>query len=286
MFSRTPSGIRNTDLFYRGYYIVMVEGEYDVIFWRKFFPKEVSGYKLKLKSVGGKEEIKKYIDEINKGYGKFAVALDSDYNLFMNKIHNHVQIVETFVHSIENIIIKPHILEKIISDNNPNCEDYDIQNIESWLEYFDKTMYDLMIADYLIERDCLSQECLGNNCSRFFPTPKTKVPEFDELKIYDFINKLNLPEHELTILKEELKHYKPCQHIRGHFFFSASLYFVNDEIKKFGAKTRKKQISNEGFYRLLFLSIEYSIPDFPDLHKLQEKAVRAAEKVVELLSNC
>ena len=99
MFTRTSSGIRNSDLFYPGQYLVIVEGKDDVPFWRIFFPEEISGYKCKFKPVGG-NEIKKYVDEINQK-PHFAIAMDSDYRLFMNQIYEHPQIAETYVHSIE-----------------------------------------------------------------------------------------------------------------------------------------------------------------------------------------
>jgi hypothetical protein len=40
MFSRTPSGIRNTDLFYKGQYLIIIEGEDDEPFWGIFFQKK------------------------------------------------------------------------------------------------------------------------------------------------------------------------------------------------------------------------------------------------------
>jgi len=282
MFSRTSSGIKNTDLFYRNKYIVVVEGQDDVPFWGIFFPKEVAGYECKFKPVGG-SEIKKYLDEVYNGNAKFAVALDSDYRLFAGTIYNHSQIVETYVYSIENAIIQPQTLATII---RVECrkEDYDIKNVEDWFEHFDQTMYDLMISDYLIQKECLGKECLGKSCFRFLENPKAKVPIFNTEKISDFIKSLNLTESQFELVREELKDYKPSQHIRGHFFFGSSLCFVNYEVNRLRPNKVKRSIANDDLYTMLVLACKDSLTVCSRLRSLHEKAIQVAQKIVELLS--
>ena len=86
-FTRTPSGIRNIHLFYPGYYIVIVEGDSDQPFWKNFFPNEINGYKLKLKSVGGRPQVQRYIEELLQNKAKFAIAIDSDYGLLLYRLN-------------------------------------------------------------------------------------------------------------------------------------------------------------------------------------------------------
>lgn len=279
MFSRTPSGIRNIDLFYRNQYLVVVEGQDDVPFWSIFFPKEVDGYECKFKPVGG-SEIKNYIDEIYKNNAKFAVALDSDYRLFMGKIYEHTQIIETFVYSIENIIISPQTLAKIIRIESRK-EDYNIDNVETWFEHFDKTTHGLMIADYLIQKECLGKESLGKSCFRFLENPKTKAPVFDIKKIENFIKSLSILEDLFKLAKEELKDYKPSQHIRGHFFFGASLCFLNHEVNRLRPNKVKRSIANDDLYTMLVLACKDSFSTCSELQNLHERAVQVAQEVVK-----
>ncbi|WP_254174068.1 AAA family ATPase [Planktothrix pseudagardhii] len=102
------------------------------------------------------------------------------------------------------------------------------------------------------------------------------------------IRSLNLEDHEFSSLKEQLINHKPSQHIKGHFFFSASLCFVNDEVNKVRSYCNKKKtsISQDNFYTMLFLACENSFSVCSDLQELRKKADQVAQKVVELLSNC
>ena len=282
MFSRTSSGIRNTDLFYRGQYLVVVEGQDDVPFWSTFFPKRVDGYECKFKPVGG-SEIKKYIDEIYKSNAKFAVALDSDYRLFMGKIYEHTQILETLVYSIENITISPQTLAKIIRIESRK-EDYNINNVEIWFEHFDKTMQSLMIADYLIQKERLGKESLGKSCFRFLENPRTKAPVFDIKKIEDFVKSLDILEDLFKFAEKELKNYKPSRHIRGHFFCGASLCFLNYEVNRLRPNKVKKSIANDDLYTMLILACRDSVSTCSELQSLHERAVQVAQEVIKLLS--
>lgn len=283
MFSRTSSGIRNTDLFYRNQYIVIVEGQDDVPFWSIFFPKEVSGYKCKLKPVGG-SEIQNYVDEIYAGNAKFLVALDSDYRLFMGKVHNHAQIIETFFYSIENIIINPQTLATIICVETRKDE-YGTEAAESWFNHFDETVYDLMVADYFIQKECLGKECLGKSCLRFLENSKTKFPKFSSKKISGFIENLGLDKSKFELLRNELTMHKPSQHIRGHFFFGASLCFINHEVNRLRPNKVKRSIANEDLYTMLILACKDLVSSCSDLSKISEKAVHVAQQLVDQLSN-
>lgn len=282
MFSRTSSGIRNTDLFYRDQYLIIVEGQDDVPFWGIFFPEEINGYERRFKPVGG-SEIKNYIEEVYKNNAKFAVALDSDYRLFMGKIYDHAQIVETLVYSIENLVISPQTLAKIIRIESRK-EDYDIDNVKIWLEHFDKKMHSLMIADYLIQKECLGKESLGKSCFRFLENSKTKAPVFDIKKIKDFIESLTIVETLFNLAEEELKNYKPSKHIRGHFFFGASLCFLNHEINRLRANKVRRSIANDDLYTMLVLACKDSLSACSELQRLHERANYVAQEVVNLLS--
>jgi Protein of unknown function (DUF4435) len=283
MFIRTSSGIKNTDLFYRNQYLVYVEGKDDIPFWSIFFPPKIDGYQCKIKHVGG-SEIKKYITELCKEESRYAVAIDSDYRLFIGLTHDHNQVLETFVHSIENVIISPQSLLRIIRIKS-RSEEYIIDSIESWLKHFNEATHGLMVADYLIQKTAIGKECLGGNCFRFLKNERKKEPFFDVEKIDLYIKSLTMPEALFSSAMEELKDYKPSQHIRGHFFFGASLCFMNYEVNKLRSNTAKQSISNDDLFAMLILACGNLVLACPELKNLSKRVMKIAQEVVKLLSS-
>jgi hypothetical protein len=223
MLNRTPLGIRNTPLFYKDNYLVIVEAQADCSFWSYFFPSELNGYKIKLKPVGGKLQVQKYIDELLQHQAKFVVAIDSDYRLLLNCLYDHQRIVETKFHSIENLLICSVDIASIIRDfsHDPEYEDH---SFESQLEKFDSEAYRLMLADVFIEKNKIGKQCVGDNCFPFLI--KYHVPKLSSEKINNFITNLNLSDGELNELYQTLKEFKPRYHIRGHFLFGFVLCLI------------------------------------------------------------
>jgi hypothetical protein len=280
MVSRTSSGIRNIDLFYREQYLVIVEGDDDRPFWKLFFPDDIEGYKLKLKAVGGKVEVQKYINEILTSDAQFAVAIDSDYRLLMNCLNEHKRIVETKTHSIENIILcslnVTHIVQNLSKDT-----DYEQEMVERWMQYFDEKIYPLMVVDYIIERDSMGIKCMGDNCQRFFIKNNSSV--LDENKITEFINSLNISKQEITSTEETLRFYKPRLHSRGHFFFSAVQRFISSEAKRLCGKT--VSVSIESLFSNAISSCNQCLKENNLLEELQSDCNISAQEVVELLKS-
>jgi Protein of unknown function (DUF4435) len=283
MVNRTSSGINNADLFHKNEYLVYVEGKYDINFWSIFFPDEISGYKRNIKQVGGNGAIEKYLESLIKHNGQFAVALDSDYKSLSKISHNHPQVIETVRHSIENVMIMPKILAKIIRVSS-HQEYSEINNVEMWFDHFDRSMYDLMIADYVIQNTNIGKPCLGDNCSRFLENQKTRSPIFDLEKINEYIDNLELQSDIFNHNKKTLNQYKPTDHIQGHFLFSAALCFVNHEINRLRNCKKNTHISNDNLYSMLFLACESLLSDLAELQLMRQKAMQVAKEVVKILS--
>jgi Protein of unknown function (DUF4435) len=284
MLEHTSARIRNAHLFSKNRYLVVVEGKDDLPFWNLFFPDCINGYRLKIKPVGG-TEINKYLEEVVQGNGKFAVALDSDYSLFSDFTHNHPQIVETFVHSIENAMLLPRVLAEIIcTKSRHDLEEYQISNIEEWFDHFDEVMYELMVADYLLQSESSSVKFLDNDCVRFLKNHKTKDPIFDPDKISEYISKFNIPDINFKSTRVKLNPHKPSKQIRGHFLFAAALCFVNFEVNRLKGGSKKIHMSNDDLYTILIQTCKSSLSDLPELILLKNKATITGEKIVELLS--
>jgi Protein of unknown function (DUF4435) len=278
MLNRTSSGIKNIHLFYPDYYLVIVEGSSDRPFWSKFFPDELNGYKRKFKPVVGRPEVERHIKELLQNEAKFAVAIDSDYRLIINKPYENPRIVETQYHSIENLMLCSSVMTSIIRNLSHDTE-YNKSVVNNWLEHFDSATHSLMVADVIVEKHNLRKDCVGDNCSRFLI--KNQNPQFDPSKIDDFIAQLDLPEDQFIEMQAELKNYKSRFHIRGHFLFSAILCFISHEVKK----VRKKvTISNDSLYSMLIEPCESRIAKDPILQSLRDQAHTAADVLTNLLS--
>lgn len=279
MFSRTPSGIRNTHLFYGGCYVVIVEGTSDCPFWSNFFPKEINGYKLKLKPVGGRLEVQNYINEILSSKAIFAVAVDSDYRALLNRLYEDSKILETRYHSIENLMLCSFAIASVIRNLSHDPE-YESLKVDDWLKHFDEATHPLMLADLVIESNNLGKQCVGENCLYFLSGKND--PTFDFNKIAHFVKDLNLPSGDLEKMSRKAEKAKSRFHIRGHFIFSAALCFTSCEVKKI----RKKSIplSKDSFYGMLVTLCESRIEVDPILKAMREKAILAAKEVTYLLS--
>lgn len=182
MFSRTSSGINNSHLFLSGFYVVIVEGSTDCSFWNNFFPNEINGYKIKLKPVGGRSEVQPYIDELLCGEAKFIVAIDSDYTMLLNSISENSRIVETRLHSIENLLLCPAVITSIVRNLSHDTE-YEIDRVNNWLEHFDLLTYPLMIADIVIEKNKLEKNVSVKVVFHFWLKKKIQHSTIKKLQI-------------------------------------------------------------------------------------------------------
>lgn len=289
MFTRTSSGIKNADIFYKGEYLVYVEGDDDKLFWSFFFPEKINHYKCKLKPVGGFPELKKYIEILLKEKNcKFAIATDSDYRKLQGKLYKHPKVLETETHSIENIILLSYSICQIIRCRSKEIE-YPIDKVEKWLDYFNQETKKLMILDFVIQRDNMGQKCLKDNCLQFLKSPKSKKPIFDKEKINNFIKKSGICTNLLNQELEKYTEYLPYYHIRGHFFASAVLCFVNDEVsqikKQKDSSNKPISIGKDDFIALANSTFKNIILENQDLQQLTAKANSVAETLINDLAN-
>ena len=221
----------------------------------------------------------KYAECILNEDAKFIVALDSDYRFISGNLNNHTRILETQCHSIENLMFCAANIASIIRALSHNIE-YSLNEVETWLEHFDKSIYILMVADFIIERDNLGKKCMGDNCSRFVEKSKGCLFVASEIKL--FTQNLCLQQEDLDKTSLDMKHYKPRFHSRGHFFFSAVHSFVKCETKRLLGKS--VTVSNDSLYALSVNSCQACCIDNSWLQNLRDQAVAAAKEVVGLLN--
>lgn len=279
-FARTNSGLKNYSSFLKNYYIVIVEGADDCIFWRDFFPK-INGYEPKFKIAGGKNEIKKCLEPLVLSNAKFIIAMDSDYSFIQGISYDHInRVLETQAHSIENLMLCSSNITRFIQDLSKTTE-YDPIEVKAWLQHFDEMIYLFMVADYTIEYSVIDKKkCMPDNCERFFIKDDMK---FSEDEINKFISSLGLSEEDFYMNIHKLQEYQPSLHARGHFFFSAVYHFVINKVKCITEK--KPKLSTESFYSMSIQSCHWCLEESPILKKLKEKANTAAYELVQLLES-
>ncbi len=81
--------------------LIYVEGDDDEVFWDKIFS-QIPNFSYSIESLGGSEEIDKYIKKVESDGLNAIIARDSDYLKYCDKISKHKNIVYTIGYSIEN----------------------------------------------------------------------------------------------------------------------------------------------------------------------------------------
>lgn len=239
--------------FFRAKSIIYVEGDDDILFWKEIFSKNSTHY-FEFEKVGGKEEIKKYIEKIKSKQIKSIVATDSDLD-FENKTKNNL-ILYSFGHSIENTIYT----SKLITDlcNSFLKENYINEKwCEEWLSRNSEKLTPIIILDIANELACTGLDILGSNCERFldgkssFEISEDKVSNFYRIKSQlisnKFITKAESIVDEIK-QKDNLKYF-----IRGHFLSNLTHKMISLSAQK---KGKKVSISNESLYAAAIMGIK------------------------------
>lgn len=241
-------------LFYRADVMVYVEGKDDVPFWEFIFDC-LAEYKVKVEEVGGSKALEKYINDLELGKLQCIIACDSDFEIIKGRTSNS-NIIRTFGYSIENSIICPSTILKVIrSVGKISSKNTPAQELSTWLNCFTQIMNNLVIYDIHNELNGLGISVVGDNCSRFFKSQKSY--EVCEAKVNNFIANIGF-----SVCQNEMENIKNLigeiprdlsDFIRGHFLFSAVSKFISVSIKQINSKA---SISNDALFGLLTLAFE------------------------------
>lgn len=222
--------------FYRVDKILYVEGPSDIRFWEIIF-EAVNGPKVKPIESGGKQSLKKRIEEIQNDTADFLVAVDSDFDFFTNKI-NHPKVIRTKGYSIENTIASEKaIYQVIINTANISKQDFDINICRSWLDQLNELMQPLIISDINNRVKQLGIPVMGDACDGFMTTKKSA--DICSEKIKSHIESLAI-ESDRKLQRDIEKHLRTfglvwCDLLRGHFFISLVMRFVRLKSTQLGA---------------------------------------------------
>ncbi len=242
------------NLFHRVEKMLYVEGDDDILFWEIVFEK-LSRFSVRIEEVGGKEEIKKHIDEVISGQANYLIAMDSDFDKLMPQ-QRHANIVSTFGYSIENTIITNSVLNKVLRTvckvQNRNMP----ENLsQEWLYELEKKVSPLILHAIVNNEEKLGHAVIPDNSDRFM-TSKNSC-ELCEQKVKSYLDSL-----PIEISKEQqakaytnlgLQRLNILDMILGHFLMSAAFRLIKVKTKELRTSV---SISKEMFFSSLLLAFE------------------------------
>lgn len=273
---RTRSGIKNFYKFFKGYYIVIVEGPDDFVFWRNYFPADIKGLKLKIKPVGGKPSVNKYIEVIKEDKAPYIAIIDSDYDAFQNNTHNHDLVIETSTYSIENLMVCKCKVSKIISGYTQKDKDYQ-PGFEKALDQYDECILPLMCADYFLKNIGAKSTLMSGACLKYLKTGNY-VKEISKKKILNEIKKHKVK--DIQKLTDQYKDLKPRFYSNGHFFFGFVCAYMSSCIK---SERSVPNIQNLTYFNQMTDHVCQSCIKIGYLQKIIESIEKAVNQLTEKL---
>ena len=236
--------------------MLYVEGDDDRAFWEIIINKfDITN--IEIQEVGGLQELQKKIEKIKNNEIDAIVAKDLDFSILDDDYQPEENVITTYGHSIENTLICPVVLRKVIRSHgrvalNPEEQ----QECIDWLESFSNTISPLVIFDAINELTESGVKVLFNDCTSLM---RSRIsPQLCENKVDLHIASKNLEvnfagyientEDKISEVNRNVQDF-----IRGHFLFSAAVRFVNQMIKHKGSS---KTASNDAFFSSSTLAFE------------------------------
>lgn len=225
-------------LFYNRKITVFVEGKDDPLFWDNLF--RVAEIDAHIEDVGGKEELKKYIDKIVNENADFYIASDNDNSDFMLKKIEHSRIIMTYGYSIENsMYYYQDPIEKTVSKFCRKKLDLS-EDFNNWLSSFSEKVYELIVYDIANNRFGRGISIFGDNCYRFLTSNKSH--NVCEKKIGLFIDsvKNKFSESEISEVKDLINQSEKdiWFMIKGHFITNALINLIKYSVRKHSGDTK------------------------------------------------
>lgn len=265
--------------FYRVDKMLYVEGDDDVPFWELMFEKFKSP-NVEVQQVGGKEELRKYIDQINSGQLNAIVAMDRDFGPFDGSDTEHALVVRTAGYSIENTLINAKVLVKVARRiGRLPAKNATLEECQNWLEGFYNQCLGLLANDLIDQCEGAKVGVIGDNCDRFLESKQSDKVCLK--KIEKYLKGLGL-ESDPALSKELEKlmadaDLRLSDFIRGHFLASAAQRFVCLLVKR---KRANINLSSAAFFGAVNLAFESTFgvdhPHFPHYQQEFERLRDAA----------
>lgn len=273
------AAISVTHKFYNAVVSVYVEGDDDYTFWNEKFQK-CTQESFHMEGVGGKENLKRYIDGIKDGsLHNIFVAKDSDYGFYSeDDCQNNPYIICTYGHSIENTMFCPENITSYINRIAHNAYAVTLDETKKVCDEFAKKASDLLLYDIINNLSAYGGKdtVLAEHYGKF--SNKTKGA-LDENKIRTFlekrVNEIHIPQSYINGIKEKMN-LDPREKrfiIQGHFYASAMMEFARDKARK--------SMPNDAFYATLCDCIGKCQSKCNDIQYVEKQILKAFENLKE-----
>jgi len=237
--------INTLSIFMRSDFILFVEGDDDVLFWGALFSECATNIKLDIRSVGGVNDLDKYVDGVVAGNLQCLVARDSDYARIVGRLPQHPKVLYTYGYSIENTLYSAGLIAEVIYLWSRKGDDHYTTVIE-WLEGFINGVRPLFICDILNFMHGLSVDTGAGHCQRFMVGKHSDI--VDAEKVLEHVQMLAASHNGFTQGIDDLlpaENISVARIIRGHFLQSGVLRYINRTLKTLG---RNSSVSQDALY--------------------------------------
>lgn len=231
--------------------MVYVEGPEDINFWDPYFDREV----FEIECVNGCHNLDKYIRRLEDGEKSYIVACDSDYNKFKGVKYSSPMVVETYGHSIENMMYCPHNVKELVRKLSTSKADT-LNAVNDWYTSFVHSAHPLLVREitnllYNPKED--KPAVFGNGSARFCKQKKCYELDDDIIKNFCEKNKAYYPSEELDKVEAALsKDKREERHlIKGHFYTDAIRVLISMLSMHNSPSQKKIKIADTNLYSML-----------------------------------
>ena len=273
-FAWSDDALSTKALFYDVDIILYVEGIDDIRFWEILFEK-LSPLKIIVEDLAGCEKVKEMAYKISIGKIRGIAALDKDLHFFTNSYIQHSNVLYTKGYSIENTLINPNTLIKLIC----NLGKYQKRNINKteildWLENLYIDTKDLISLDIYTHMEGIGESIIGNYGDKFLNTSSAKICQEKLNRFFIKLKEKFLTDELLKKLRTEYEDQNLSDWLKGHFLFTSAHRFISHYLEK---KGRKTNLSKEGFYATVLSVFEV---DFNEQHQEYEYYQNQIQSIV------
>ena len=257
----SPDAIDVLNQFHEVNIVVLVEGDGDSLFWGFLFDTFYSE-PVKVRGVGGKSILEKYVDDLEYSERNYYVAMDSDYE-YLFATQGHEKVLCTLGHSIENSLICGQTLCDVIQSlalvGNDKISPTDCWE---WINEETAKLKNLVYLEFDSSNTICGTSILGDNSARHQKSPKSPLlcPEKLENQVQNlgFITNATIASEVDNEIEDGL-HLKDL--IRGHYLFSMCFRYVKHMVEKL---RKNISLSNDALFAALLMAFKLAFSEAHD----------------------
>ena len=238
-FTRSPSGIRNSALFFGVDRIVYVEGTgADQNFWKNVFDVFYSGpLRFHFKSLGSRSAVLPYADGIAKGSITNIVAIvDSDYEGLRFSRFNIPNLIYSYGYSFENDLLTPKQAIKLISQLSGDAGIRKYKNLLQRLGKAATELSALSVLDFVAQfNDQYLLEKNGKTCKLHIKNNSMEVICSNSIKAAKkslITRGVKINGRPTKLIRDQITKNPKHRWIYGHLWQATFTKCVSDELRK------------------------------------------------------